>query len=92
MRIDQPGTNNGKVSIDMPGTDVVVGRKYCVKVTYIAGPEGVQLGGCLRFRLPGFKLNEFMGALPVSCSNPGAGELFETVVRVRDRYNNIVPA
>jgi hypothetical protein len=70
MRLDRPGTNNGKVTVDIPSTDVVVGRKYCMKVTYIAGPRGVQIGGCLRFKLPGFKINEFSGALPVSCSNP----------------------
>jgi len=73
MRLDRPGTNNGKVTVDIPSTDVVVGVRYCMKVTYVAGPRGVQIGGCLRFKLPGFKINEFSRALPVSCSNPDVG-------------------
>jgi hypothetical protein len=39
-------------------------------VTYVAGPRGVDPGGCLRFKLPGFKIDEFRGEPPAYCSDP----------------------
>jgi len=60
---------NGAVSIDIADRDVLVGRRYCMTVTYTAGRQGVAIGGCLRFRLPGLHLSNVRG-LALCCSNP----------------------
>lgn len=73
MRKDCEGTGNGTVSITLPGKRVVVGRRYGTRVTYTAGSNGVSVGGCLRFKLPGFNLTAFQGAPPVTCSDPDVG-------------------
>ena len=72
MRLDKAGTENGSVSVDIPGTEIIVGRKYRMTVTYTVGPRGLTVGGCLRFRLPGFKVDEYARGAPVRCSNPNA--------------------
>ena len=70
MRLDKEGMDNGTVSIDTASSEIVVGRKYRMTVTYTAGPQGLAAGGCLRFRLPGFKVDEYPRGVPVRCSNP----------------------
>lgn len=72
MRLDQYGSDNGTVSIDVRSREIVVGRKYRMTVTYAAGPQGLAVGGCLRLRLPGFKVDEYARGVPVRCSNPNA--------------------
>jgi len=69
MRKDHSAKNIGTVSIEIPERQVVVGRRYCMEVTYKAGPKEVKIGGALRFRLPGLLIKEGETA-PVSCSNP----------------------
>jgi len=71
MRSDKEGMDNGKVSIDIQDNNVVVGRRYSMKITYTAGPRGVSIGGSLRFRLPSFKVDELCRE-PIECSNPRA--------------------
>lgn len=66
MRKDQEGLNNGKVSIDINNTTITVGRRYSLRITYTAGSECISAGGCLRFKLPGVKVNE----VAAYCSNP----------------------
>lgn len=78
MRRDKEGKGNGKVSIDIEDRKVTVGRRYGMKVTYTAGQLGVNVGGSLRFRLPGFE--PFPPTIPlpidelfflrIECSNP----------------------
>ena len=70
MRLDKEGMDNGTVSVDTVSSEIVVGRKYRMTVTYTAGPQGLAAGGCLRFRLPGFKVDEYPRGVPVRCSNP----------------------
>lgn len=69
MRRDHFGDDIGTVSIEPAKPEVRVGRKYKITVTYTAGPRGVAAGGCVRFRLPGLKLDEFKEGPPVSCSD-----------------------
>ena len=68
---------NGHESIhalkrELPDVKVVVGAKFRMVVTYTAGPAGVSVGGCLRFKLPGLKLDELRES-PASCSDPDVG-------------------
>ncbi len=70
MRLDQECEGNGRVVVDTPSTRIVVGRKFGMSITYVAGAEGIKVGGSLRFKLPGFKLSDFRSGLPISCSNP----------------------
>ncbi len=69
MRFDKEGRDNGEISIDIPNRNVVVGCRYAMCITYTAGSKGIATGGCVRFRLPGFRIGE-NELLPVSCSNP----------------------
>jgi len=68
MRRDFVGAGLGSVSIDRTES-VVVGRRYVVRVTYTAGPRGIEVRGAVRFRLPGLTV-EPDSTGPVSCSNP----------------------
>ena len=70
MRLDHYGTGNGKVSVDTPDKNMVVGRKYRIRITYTAGPGGISTGGSLRFTLPVLRTNENIQQPDVSCSDP----------------------
>jgi len=70
MRRDATGSDNGTVTIETESTTIVVGRKYRMRVTYTAGPSGVEVGGVLRFKLPGFLVLDFPKGAPVTCSDP----------------------
>ena len=69
MRRDQDGTDNGSVSLDTASTKIVVGTRYTMTVIYTAGPRGVAVDGCIRFKLPGLELVK-AGGPAASCSNP----------------------
>ena len=84
MRLDQEGSNDGHVVVDRPGLEVVVGLPYHLTVTYVAGPRGVDVGGCLRFRLPGFRVDKFRGRVPVACSNPAVSLTCTNAVPTRN--------
>jgi uncharacterized protein DUF3604 len=72
VRLDQFGTNVGTVSVEIASTEIVVGRKYQMTVTYTVGPKGMAAGGAVRFRLPGFKVDEYSRGVPARCSVPDA--------------------
>ena len=69
MRLDREALEVGRVSVDIADADIVVRRRYVMRVTYTAGPGGVSVGGCVRFKLPGLKADDIR-RLRVDCSNP----------------------
>jgi len=69
MRMDRAGTDNGCVSLEIASTSIVVGTRYTMTVIYTAGPQGVAVGGCVRFKLPGLELVKAREPV-ASCSNP----------------------
>ncbi len=81
MRKDHVGSGLGIVSIIPDQRAIVVGRRFCVDITYKAGSKGVDVGGVIRFKLPGLILGAGKQG-PVSCSNP----------RVKWTSSNHVPA
>jgi hypothetical protein len=70
MRQDHFADDIGTLSVEPADLAVRVGRKYRCTITYTAGPGGVAEGGCVRFRLPGLKLEELRRGAPVCCSDP----------------------
>ena len=72
MRKDPIGTEIGTVSISPDGQDIVVGKRYQIHITYTAGSKGVEIGGTLRFKLPGHYLHILNRSKQnnISCSNP----------------------
>ncbi|MGD8237013.1 MAG: DUF3604 domain-containing protein [Armatimonadota bacterium] len=81
MRRDHGTSGNGTVSVDIASREIVVGRRYCMTMIYTAGPQGVAVGGALRFKLPGFDLAKIR-RVPAICSNP----------RVTLEASNVLPA
>ncbi len=69
MRYDAIGSNNGIVTIKTQTRYIPVGSRFHMDVMYTAGPQGVAVGGSLRFRLPGFLCRDEKSGL-VSVSNP----------------------
>ncbi len=69
MRRDRSCSGLGAVSVTPREPSIVVGRRYTTEITYVAGPRGVEVGGALRFKLPGLILGPDSRG-PVSCSNP----------------------
>ena len=69
MRRDRHGEDIGAVSVETDSTEIIVGRKYGMDVTYTAGPQGVAIGGTLRFKLPGFLVTDYPNGVPVACSD-----------------------
>lgn len=80
MRRDQDGTDNGRVSLEIASTKIVVGTRYTMTVIYTVGPRAVAVGGCLRFKLPGLELVKAREPV-ASCSN----------LEVELNYTNVLP-
>lgn len=74
MRRDHVCPDLGVVSVStlQKARPIVVGRRFIADVTYTAGPKGIEIGGALRFKLPGLILGADQVG-PVSCSNPKVG-------------------
>lgn len=51
MRNEEVGSTNGTAHID-PAREVIAGRPGTWTITYTAGPDGVAVGGSVRFEIP----------------------------------------
>ena len=87
MRRDHFGTGNGRVSIEVASPEIIVGRRFRMTVTYAAGPGGVAVGGGVRFRLPGFRVDDYGERPPVRCSNPDVRLVCTNTLPERDGKN-----